>query len=230
MSEEKVILARLKKGGNSFEVSVDPDLAVDFKEGKISDLSEVLKSDHIFFDAKKGQLASLIELENAFGTSDQLEVAKIIITTGEIQLSSDHRSKERQQKWNQLVDTIHRFSINPLTNTPHPNSRIEAALHDAKVRLKENQTIEEQLSEIVSKLKPIIPIKIEQKTMNLTISHESVGKVNNFVRKNSKILKEDWDTEGNWKIRIEVPAGFQQEFIEKLNSMTHGTIQIENDK
>ena len=46
--ELKPDLSKLKKGGLTFEVAVDPDLAVDYKKGKKVDISEVLKSKKIF--------------------------------------------------------------------------------------------------------------------------------------------------------------------------------------
>ena len=51
-------LARLKKGGEHFEIVVDPDLAVSFKEGQDIPIKDILKGEKIFSDAKKGQLAS----------------------------------------------------------------------------------------------------------------------------------------------------------------------------
>jgi len=66
MGEEKLNLARLKKFGQMFEVSVDPDLAVKFKNGEIDDVSEALKSEQVFSDAKKGFVASNDDLEKVF--------------------------------------------------------------------------------------------------------------------------------------------------------------------
>jgi len=50
-----------------------------------------------------------------------------------------------------------------------------------------------------------------------------------FIKNNSKLLKEEWFSDGSWKIKMEIPAGFYLEFIEKINSMTHGEIRIQNE-
>ena len=42
----------LRKKGKDFEIVIDADKAVEFKAGKI-EISEVLKSENIFSDAKK---------------------------------------------------------------------------------------------------------------------------------------------------------------------------------
>ena len=43
--------ARIRKAGQNFEVVVDPRAALDYKEGRILDIKEVLKDIHIYSDA-----------------------------------------------------------------------------------------------------------------------------------------------------------------------------------
>ena len=52
-------LARLKKSNYNFEVVIDPELAFKFRHGEINDVSDVLKSEHIFFDANCNMLITL---------------------------------------------------------------------------------------------------------------------------------------------------------------------------
>ncbi|MBU1111366.1 MAG: ribosome assembly factor SBDS [archaeon] len=227
MSEEKINLARLRKFGQVFEISVDPDLAMKFKEGELKDISEVLKSEQIFSDAKKGQVVSQEELQKVFKSTDVLEIASRIVREGEVQSSSEYRGQEREQKKRKLIGMIHRMAIDPKTNLPHPPQRIELALEQAKVNLDDHKTIEEQFDRIISKLQPIIPIKIEQKIMTIRIPAAHIGRSNNLIRNNSKILKEGWNSDGSWTVRIEIPAGFQQDLIDQLNSVTRGEVEID---
>ena len=224
---DKINIARIKKFGHTFEISVDPDKALDYKDGKINDLSEVLMSDKIFTDAKKGFLAGQNELEEAFKTTDVNEIADNILKHGEIQATAEHRAEEREQKLRKLINMIHRNAVDPKTGFPHPAMRIEAALEQGKIHLDYNKTVEEQFENIISKLRPIIPIKIEQKKMTVVIPSQHAGRSYKFVKSSSKILKEEWLPNGDWKVNVEIPAGFQQEFIEKLNSMTHGEVFVE---
>ncbi len=224
--EEKLILARLKKAGVQFEVSIDADAALAFKQGQGS-LQDSLKSDQIFTDAKKGLVAGDDKLQEVFNTTNSQEVAEIIIKKGEVQLSAEHRSKEREQKKRQLVESIHKMAINPTNELPHPAKRIEAALEQAKIHLSEHKSVEEQMPEIISKLRPIIPIKIEMRVLIIIVAPSDIGKTNNYIRNNSKILKEDWNLDGSWRTKVEIPAGVQQDMIDKLNGLTHGNIQID---
>lgn len=224
---DKLNLARIKKFGKNFEISVDSDAALKYKKGEINDLMEVLLADNIFTDAKKGLVASASELEQAFKTADTQKVAHVIIKEGEIQLTSEHRSKEKEQKLRKLVEMIHKQAVDSKTGLPHPAARIEAALEEGKVRLDDHKTVEEQFDEIVSKLRAILPLKIEQKQVTVTIPSAYAGKAYNIVSSNSKVLKENWNSDGSWTAVVSVPAGFYPEFLEKLNSLTHGEVMVE---
>ena len=223
---EKLNLARIKKFGQTFEISIDPDLALKFKDGDIENIREVLHSEQIFLDARKAEIAPSNKLIEVFKTDDPLKVAEIIIKEGEIQSTSEHRSKEREQKLNQLVGMIHKMGINPTNNLPHPRNRIEAALEEAKFRLDEHKSAEEQFEDALNKIRPIIPIKIEQRTLVLTIPGAHVGKANGIIRGNCKILNEDWRSDGSWAVKVEIPAGMQEELMDKVNAITHGDVQI----
>ncbi|MDP3990255.1 MAG: ribosome assembly factor SBDS [archaeon] len=224
---EKITLARIKKYGETFEISVDPDKALQYKKGLISDIQDVLLANNIFTDAHKGEVASHGELENAFKTTNIDKIAEIILKEGEIQLTAEHRAHEREQKLKKLITLISRQAVDPKTGFPHPPTRIEAALEQGKIHLDDRKTIEEQFDDIISKLRPIIPIKIEQKKLLVTIPAQHTGKAYNIVKSNSKILKENWNNDGSWSAEIELPAGFIHEFMDKVNTATHGEAMME---
>ncbi len=217
----KITLARLKKFGQTFELSVDPDKALLYKKGQLTDLDEVLHADKIFLDAKKGLVAPQADLEKAFKTIDMMKIAALIIKEGEIQFTAEHRAQEREQKIKKIAYLIHKQAIDARTGFPIPLERIDAALTEAKVHLDENKTPEEQLDAIISKLRPILPIKIEQKRMSITIPAQYAGKAQGTLR-SMGILKEDWKSDGSWEVVIEVPAGLLQESIDKINALTQG--------
>ena len=51
-----------------------------------------------------------------------------------------------------------------------------------------------------------------------------------WVKDNSKMLSEEWLNSGNWKVTVEIPSGFFEEFVDRLNSMTHGSVAVEIEK
>ncbi|MBS3116016.1 ribosome assembly factor SBDS [Candidatus Woesearchaeota archaeon] len=227
---QKPTIARLKRYGKTFELSVDPDKALAYKKGSISDVDEVLHSDSIFTDAKKGERPSEAELKKVFATTDQRKIADLIIREGEIQHTAEHRAQEKEQRKRKLITMIHTQAVDPKTGYPHPPERIEAALEQGKIHLDDHRPVEQQFDEIIKKLRPIIPIHIEQKQLVVIIPAEFAGKMYSVIHSSGRVLKEDWLSNGNWSVKLELPAGLVSEFIDKMNSLTHGEVIVEMEK
>ena len=224
---EKLSIARLKRFGETFEVSIDVDKALLYKKGLLTDLSEAVQAQRIFVDAHRGEVASQGQLQKAFSSVDFEVIADRIIKEGEVQLSAAHLEQEREQKLRRLVHYIHLNALDPRTGFVHPVARIEAALEQGKIHLDERRTVEEQLDEVIAKLRPILPLRLEKALLIAVIPGQYAGKLYTFVKNNSNLLKEEWNSDGSWRIKAEMPAGFKPEFIEKLNALTHGEVIVE---
>ncbi|PIN86784.1 ribosome assembly factor SBDS [Candidatus Woesearchaeota archaeon CG10_big_fil_rev_8_21_14_0_10_44_13] len=219
-------LARLKKGGQNFEVAVDPDLAVAYRNGKdIPLLDNVIRGNKIFSDVKKGTLAPENIIKQVFDTTDAVKVAEIILKHGEIQLSQEYRNKLREDKRRKIVDIIRKNAIDPKTKLPHPVQRIENAMEEAKVKIDEFKSAEDQIEDIVRKLKPIIPISMETKRISIRMPPEHAGKGYGAVSQFGKPQNEEWRNDGSYVCVVEIPAGLEADLYEKLNVMTKGSVE-----
>ncbi len=222
-------LAKYKSHGENFEIVVDADKAVEFKEllnaGELEEanfeLKDVLKSEKIFSDANRGQLAPENLFMDVFKTEDELEISKIILQEGEIQITSEHRAKIREAKRKQIINIIHRNAIDPRTKAPHPAVRIEAAMVEAKVKIDEFQKAEEQLKVILKKLNVILPMKFDSKQIMVKVFAESAAKMYGFFKK-WNATGENWNSDGSLSVTVEIPAGVQSEFFDELNGLTQG--------
>ena len=220
-------VARLKKGGSNYEVVVDPDKAIAYKEGDQVDLDEVLQAQQVFFDAKKGEHASEDRMEEVFGTTEALEVAKIILADGEIQLTAEHRAKVREDKRKQLVQLIVRNACDPKTKLPHPQNRIENAMEEAKIRIDEFKKAADQVQDVIKALRPILPISMEERELFIHIPAAYAAKAYGVVQGCGKIGKEEWKNDGAWEGTVKVPAGLMQDCMDKVNSVAHGDATID---
>jgi len=220
---DKAVVAKLKKGENHFEILVDCEKAIDFRKGKIDNLDDVLATNDIFKDVKKGEKAS--NLEKFFGTDDSREIAKIIIKEGEVQLTAEYKGKLRDEKKRRIVSLISRGCINPDTNAPHPPQRIESVIEEAKVKIDEFKSADEQVNDIINKIRVILPIKYEIRELAIRIPSAHAGKCYSVFRQYGKVLKEEWQNDGSLVAVIEVPAGIQEELFDKLNSIAHGEVE-----
>lgn len=222
---ENAVIARLSTHGTEFEILVDPDLTLDHRAGEDVDIQDVLAAEKIFKDANKGKKASEEKMEEIFGTSDPLEVAEEIINEGEIQVTTRQRKEMRKKRRKQIISLIARRSINPQKNTPHPPKRIENALDETKVHVDAFKSAEEQLPEVVEALRPILPLKFETRTIAVKVPPEYGGKAYRLVENFADIQEDEWLNDGSWAVKVEIPAGTQGEFFEKLNNLTHGEVE-----
>ncbi|MBC8500308.1 MAG: ribosome assembly factor SBDS [Nanoarchaeota archaeon] len=218
-------IARLKTHGYSFEVVVDPDLAIDFKHGKEVEIRELLRAEEIFSDANKGMHAPEKELRKVFGTKDVLEVANKILADGEIQLTAEYRERVRAEKKKRIIDIIQKNGIDPKTKLPHPIQRLENAFAKAKIHIDEFKRPEDQVNEIVKRLTPILPIRFAKKEIQLIVPPEHAAKMYGRVQHFGEIKKDQWMNDGSWFAVVEIPAGLQNEFFDELNKETHGNIE-----
>ena len=208
---------------------VDPDLAIAYRNGKRDDkddLRALLKSDHIYFDAFKGTQAPENELKAIFGTDDTLVIAQKIMAEGEIQLTHEYRENLRVQKIAKILAIIHRNAVDPKTNAPHPLARLENALKEVHIRIDDIQSAEDQVQDVVKALQPIIPMKFAVAELQVHVPAAMAPKMFGTIKSLSKIIKEEWLGDGSWSGIVEVPAGVRLEFIDALESKTHGSVTV----
>lgn len=222
---EQFNLARYRKGGKDFEIVIDADLAIDFKAGKVEDIAEVLQSENIFSDAKKGELASANEIKTIFETDDMLKVAETIIKKGEIQLTGEYRKKLREAKRKKIIEIIHRNGVDPRTHLPHPVTRIESAMAEAKVSIDELERAETQVDDVLAKIRAILPISFEVNEIAIKIPAEHAAQTYSVVKSSAKIIREEWLNSGDWVAVVEMPAGLREDFFNRLNKATKGNVE-----
>ncbi len=218
--------ARIKKFGKNFEIIVDLDKALKFKKGDSSE-TNFLETDTIFTDSKKGFKSKDKDLEDSFGTIDVNVIAQKIVKEGEILVTQEHRDREKDEKIKQVIDFLSKYTSDPTTGNPHTITRIENALKEANITIK-NMPIENQIKDIIASLSQIIPIKMENKRLKITVPATYTGPSYNILKPH--VQKETWLNNGDLQVIAEIPLGLQSSFYDKLNSITHGSAITEEIK
>ena len=219
-------LVRLKKGGRKYEIVVNPDKAIEYKEGKQVELEEILKSPHVFYDAHKGELAAIEEMKKNLGVGSEEEAIRKILEEGEVQLTEEYRERLRKQIYEQVVEIIHRNAIDARTKLPIPPERIKLAMEEAKARVELFKDPKKQAEEIVKKLKTILPIKLSIARLELRIPAQYAGKLYGEVKRRAEIKTEQWNNDGSLTMIVEIPGGLKGEFIDELEHETHGGVEV----
>ena len=222
---DKSVIARYKTQGKNFEILVDCENAIAFKTGSNINLNDVLTAEEIFEDVKKGMHASEIDMKKIFNTEDKKKICEQIIRKGDVQVTAEYQRKLRDIKVKQIIDLIHRNAIDPKTGNPHPPQRIKNAVEEAKIRIDNYKTAEEQIQDIISQLKTVLPIKFETRTIMIKVSAQYAAQSYNALKQYGKLLKEEWQNDGSLVVNIELPAGLQEDLFSKLNNLTHGSIE-----
>ncbi|MEM3341161.1 MAG: ribosome assembly factor SBDS [Thermoplasmata archaeon] len=226
VSLDKAVVARLESHGEKFEILIDPDAAQDIKANKPVDILASLAVEGVFKDSRKGERASDESLMKVFSTLDIKEIAKKIVLKGEIQLTAEQRKEMIEAKRKQIITIIARNAINPQTKTPHPPARIEAAMEEAKVHVDPFKSVEEQVKDIMNALKPIIPIRFDKVQIAVRVPGDVYGKVYGDIIGFGTIVKEAWQKNGTWIAVVEMPAGLQTDFMQKMGDKSKGQIEM----
>ena len=225
VSLDEAVVARLDSEGSHFEVLVDPHLAQKMREGDDVNIEDLLAIDEVFKDSSKGDRVSDEHIEKTFGTSDIEQVAKKIVMEGDIQLTTEQRRKMTEEKRKQIVTYIANHAINPQMKAPHPPQRIENAMTEARVHVDPFKPVEAQVKDVLTAIKPLIPIRLEKTTIAVKLSADNYGKVYKDITDFGIIKKEEWTGAGFWIGLVEIPAGMQADFFDRLNNKTHGDVE-----
>ncbi len=223
---DKAVVARIQRAGNTFEVLVDCDAALEMRSGKSIGLSSVLAADKVFSDARRGLLAGEQQMEAAFGTQDTDAVAREIIMKGEVQVTAEHRNRLREQRKRRIIETIHKNGVDPRTMLPHPVSRIELALEEAKVRIDDHRSIEDEVARIVKLLRPVLPIRFEKVRVRARIGAVHAARAYSAARSLGRIVRDEWQNDGSWLGVIEVAAANQPELFDKIGKISGGEAEL----
>ena len=217
--------ARIKKAGKHFEILVNMEDALKFKRGEIGSIEA--EGDIIFRDVKKGERAPSADLNEAFGTTEVNKIVQDIVKRGEILVTQKQRNAEQEKRFNQVVDFLSTNSTDPRTGKPHPSERIKNALEQAHVNIK-NIPVENQINEIIQEISKILAIRLEMKSVKITIPAMHTGKAYGVIAQYKK--EEKWLDDGSLRVIVNVPSGIVMNFYDQLNSVTHGSALTEEVK
>ncbi len=163
-------------------------------------------------------------MEKIFGTTDIMKILEFILDRGDVQLTTEQKRKKTAEKRKQVIAILLREAIDPRTKAPHTQIRLENAMEEARIHLDPFKDPREQLDDVVKALRPILPMKFEKIKIAVKVpaafSHKCYGTLKNYG-----IKQEEWTKEGDLIVVVEIFAGIQGEFYDKLNKMTTGQVE-----
>jgi len=227
LSSHEYVIAKIELGGHRFEILVNPDLAFKYKNGEKVNWDDLLVSDTVYRDARKGLKASPESVRKTFGTEDIKKIADIIIKQGELQLTAAQRRQLLEAKKRQIINYIAKNAVDPKTKLPIPVKRIENLFDELRISVDLNKSAEAQAVEAVKRIARVIPIKLARAIIRVVIPPEFSGRAYSELSRLGELKKTDWRNDGSLVAEIEIPAGAQNDVINEVNRLTKGRAQVQ---
>jgi ribosome maturation protein SDO1 len=213
------------EGDNEFEILVKPDEALTYKNGEIDNFEKVLFVREIFKDAAAADKASAAAIEDEFGTKNILEAAEKLFEQGRLELTTEQKNEMREETRKQVVSLIARRAMNPQTDSPHPPKRISNAMDEAGVTIDPLESAESQFKDVVEKIRPKMPITLDEKHVAVRIPNKYAGKCYGMLKEMTEVIDEEWGDDA-FMAKVKLPAGMKSELVDELNSVCHGDLEI----
>jgi len=221
VSLDDAVIARLEKGGNRYEILVDPDLVAEWKVNpeQVS-FEDMLATDEVWSDVKAGDRPTSDALENIFGTTDLHSCVERILIDGSIQLTTAQRKQMVDDKRKQIIHAIATTATDPKTRGPHPPTRIENALSEARFSVDPFLSVERQVQDAVDAIRALIPLQFITVRLAFRIQGRDYGGVHQLLR--DSIQKEEWLSDGSWVCVVECPGGMKSDLISRVSKRSSG--------
>ena len=120
-----VAIIKYKIDNKKFEIACYKNKAMNWRNGVVTQLSEVLQTEEIYLNATHGKVASQDDLNRYFPGKKKDEILRYILEKGDLQVGE----KERELKTNNLVNDIVRIVAEKCI---HPDSQRSFSIEDIR--------------------------------------------------------------------------------------------------
>jgi len=220
---DKAVVAKYSKFGKNFEVWVDPKGAKLYKQDQSTPIDDVVAAREIFSDAKKGKRSTEEDLVKAFDSTDFQKILLKIIQKGEIHLTTEQKHEMASKKRKQIIEIISKGAVDPRTHMPHPRERIERMMEEHKIHIDLTKSAQEQVKDVLNKLKVFMPISIEEKKIWIKLTAQDASRLYGILKENN-LAGEKWLSDGSLEGTCTIPAGLVADFFDKVNKSANGFV------
>lgn len=187
-----VAIVKYKSHGIKFEIACYKNKVLNWREGVEKNLDEVLQTTSIFTNVSKGIWAKEVELKKAFGTTDEEEICKLILTKGELQVSEKEREVYMDSLARDVASVVCEKCVNPKTKLPLTVGMIETMMKDAHISVKPNQPAKKQALQVIEALqKKGAQIARAQMRLRLVFPDDESDRVDAVLKEMQATLEKD---------------------------------------
>ncbi|XP_073521233.1 ribosome maturation protein SBDS [Phyllobates terribilis] len=221
-----VAVVRMKKGGKRYEIACYKNKVMSWRSGAEKDIDEVLQTHSVFMNVSKGQVAKKEDLVKSFGTEDQTEICKQILSKGELQVSEKERSTQLEQMFRDIATIVADKCVNPETKRPYTVNLIERAMRDIHYSVKATKSTKQQALEVIKQLKETMQIERAHMRLRFILPAKDGKRLKEKLKPLIKhIESEDFDQE--LEIVCLIDPGCFREIDELIRCETRGKGTLE---
>jgi len=121
-------------------------------------------------------------------------------------------------------------AVDPKTRLPHPITRIELAMDQAKVHVDAFVPVSEQVKIISDKLKSVLPLSFERIHLKVKVPAQYAGPAYGAVKGKYNVFNERWGNDGSVSFEMDEVAGVKPDIFNILNKLTNGMVEISEEK
>ncbi|MHA2501368.1 MAG: ribosome assembly factor SBDS [Candidatus Kariarchaeaceae archaeon] len=222
----KFTLVRYSSHGKRFEMVVNPEPAFLFTQGEDVDIDDVVEGGYIIFENfSRGLKATDDDLAEVFGTSEDREVAKLMLKKGELQLTQEQRRAFVQEKRDEILDYLEKHAVNPNTKSPQPRQRIDNAMDAAGVIINKDEDTKAQVDRIIRQLTSTLPLSLESATVEFVVAPKDTGPLYGFLQGAGEPINENWGGDGTLTMIVRVPSGLVAGLLEEVSDQSKGRVR-----
>ena len=96
-------------------------------------------------------------------------------------------------------------------------------MKDARVSVDPQKHADEQVKDIVDKLRSIIALKSETLQLEISIPAQYASQSYAVLKSVGSLRKEEWQNNGSLKAILEIPAAARPSMMDRLGSITRGS-------
>lgn len=224
-----VATVRMNKGGKRFEIACYRNKVVNYRQGIETDLSEVLQTERVFTNVSKGEFTKSKDLKQVFGTTDEEEIIKLILTKGDLQVSDLERSQQYESMNREIATWISEHGVHPVTQRPYTIPQIRQAMKMAEYTIHPTRPMKKQYLDCFKKVQENSDIDIVRAKMKLQLLYpqsEDAAVIDAFSKSaiNPVTNEEIRDTESRIAILLVDPSLYRT--LENLAKQVNGRLEI----
>ncbi|NXJ16715.1 SBDS protein, partial [Odontophorus gujanensis] len=176
--------------------------------------------------AAERQVAKKEDLVRAFGTDDQTEICKVILSKGELQVSDKERQTQLEQMFRDIATIVADKCVNPETKRPYTVILIERAMKDIHYSVKPNKSTKQQALEVIRQLKETMQIERAHMRLRFILPVKEGKKLKEKLKPLIKVIENE-DFHDQLEIVCLIDPGCFREIDELIRSETKGKGTLE---